>query len=201
MNTDKKLGYFAKAIAQEVESKKRQARYQMAAEFNAEISQATASAEAEAKAQYQTQTQAIQKVLQRRIAEAEGESRHRLATQRERLIERFFDQVKAEIKAFRGTPEYETHLINSIQNINTQSRYAIVQLAPDDMPLAETIETATGLTAEKGDIGMIGGFKLLTANRARGINHSIADRLADARHEFEEELKEETPCQKENCAL
>jgi len=186
MTKEKKLGYFTQAIAREVESRKRQARYKMAAEFSGEITAAVEAAKEDAAAQNQAQVQAIQKIMNRRVSEAKAESRRALSGLRERLTARFFEQVKAELISFTKTKEYETYLINKIQAAQANSRYqyTFVQLTPSDMHLAEAIKTATDITPEEGDASMIGGFKLLTQNRAKGLEMSIASQLTDAKQEF-----------------
>jgi len=187
MTKEKKLGYFTQAIAREVESRKRQARYKMAAEFSSEVAAAVSAAEEKADVQNQAQVHAIQKIMNRRVSEAKNESLRALSSLRERLTAQFFEQVKLELISFTKTKEYETYLISKIQTAQANSRYqyAIVQLTPDDMHLAETIKSTTDITPEAGDQTMIGGFKLLTQNRAKGQDYSLASQLTDAKLEFQ----------------
>jgi len=190
MNIEKKLEYFTAAIDREVESKKRQARKQMAADADKDISAAVAASEAEALAQNQPQIQAIQKAMNKRINEAETEARRSLINLQERLVAQLFDGIKAEVISFTQSPEYESLLISNIQAATAISRhsYTYIQLAPRDMSLAEKIQAATGLTPEVGDDSFIGGFKLQTESRNIIQEHTLSASLTEARKEFSAEL-------------
>ena len=195
MNVDKKLAYITQAIAKEIETKKRQARQQMASNFDAEITKAAAQAETEANHQIQVQKQAIEKVNNRRITEAATEARRSLATLRERLTAQLFDNIRADIALFTLSPDYESFLINSIKTAQAQcdQPFAYVQLAPDDMHLSEEIQKATGLTPEPGDKNILGGFRLLTQNRSKRLEYTLASRITEARQEFATELSSLLP--------
>jgi len=190
MNAEKKLECFIKIINKEVKSRKSQARHQMTATANEEITQAVTASSAEANAQTQAQLHTIQKIMNKRITAAQTESRRGLATLRERLTAQLFDQVKADIIAFANSPEYENYMVESIQKAQAQARspYVFIQLAPNNTNLYDTIQNATGLTPEQGDENMLGGFKLLTENRSKGHEHTLSARLTDARQRFSEEL-------------
>jgi len=190
MNTEKKLEYFADAVAREVDAKKRQAQSQMAAELNEKVAIAAAEIEAEAEAQNQAQLHAIQKVMHKRVTDAETESRRSLANLKERLTTQLFDSIKADITTITQQPEYEVLLIDNIQTAVKQSRipYVYVQLSPKDMHLAEAIEKATSLKAEPDDTNDLGGFKLQTEQRNIAQDHTIAVKLREARQAFASDL-------------
>jgi len=186
MNTEQKLEYFAKAISREVEAKKRKSRQETISCMESEISKSESQQLEEIQAQINVQQQAIKRVGNIRITESKTQSRKSLSTLTERLIAQLFDQVKAEIIAFTQSLEYEAYLIRNIQAIQSQARqpYAYIQLAPEDMRLAPAIEKATGLTTEKTEENIIGGFRLLCKNRSKMSECSIQSRLTQARQEF-----------------
>ncbi|MCL2528026.1 MAG: hypothetical protein FWE42_06340 [Defluviitaleaceae bacterium] len=190
MNTEKKLEYFTEAITKEVETKKRQARRQMAQDSDRDISHAVTAFEAEALAQNQPQIQAISKVMNKRITDAETEARRSFVYLQERLVLQLFDEIKGDIVSFTQSPEYESYLISSIQTAIKQSSqaYTFVQLSPQGMHLGSAVEKATGLMPEQGEESFIGGFRLFTENRTKMQDHTIAARLAEARQEFATEL-------------
>jgi len=188
--SEKKLAFFTEAIAREVEAKKRQARHQMTAAANEEIAQAANAASAEAKAQTQAQLGAIHKIMNKRLTATQTENRRNLATLQERLTAQLFELIRADVIAFTQSPEYEGHIIASVQAAQAQARYpyAYIQLTPNDMHLADAIKNATGLTPEPGEESMLGGYKLLTEGRNVGLEHSFSARITDARQKFSQEL-------------
>jgi len=190
MSVEKKLEYFTQAIEKEVEHKKRQARQQMTAEVNEEVQAAVAEAKAEAQIQIQTQLQAIEKANNKQISEAITETRRSYITLRERLTANLFDQVKTHVCDFTKSPEYEAHLVKSIQTAIAKSKhqYQYVQLTPEDMAHAAPIQNATGLTPEPGSTDILGGFRLLTPSRGIVSEHTFSAGLTMARQEFSAEL-------------
>jgi len=190
MSTEKKLEYFTQAIEKEVEYKKRYSRQQMSAKVNDEVEKAVAEAKAEAKIQIQAQQQAIEKANNKRILEAISKTRRSYITLRERLTANLFDQIKTRVCAFTKSPEYEAYLIKSIQTAKTASKhhYQYVQLTPEDMAHAASIQNATGLTPEPGSADILGGFRLLTPSRGIVSEHTLSAGLTMARQEFSVEL-------------
>jgi len=186
MNTEQKLEHFSQAITREVEARKRKARQEIVSDMEAEISKTESQQLAEIQAQINVQQQAIKRAGNIRITESQTESRKSLSTLTERLTAQLFDQVKAEIVAFTQSTDYEAYLLEGIHAIQSQSRqpYAYIQLAPQDMRLAATIEKATGLTTEQTEENIIGGFRLLCKNRSKMSECSIQSRLTQARQEF-----------------
>jgi len=180
MNHEKKLEYFAEAIANEVEAKKHQARKQMAIEMDAAVSRAVAEAEAEAELYILSEKRIIQKADNKLISEAQAYARRALAVLREELIAQLVEDVKADIDSFAQSHEYEGYLINSIQVAIAHSNhsFAYVQLTARDLRLSRAIREATGLTPEPGDDSDIGGFRLLSANRGMVVDYSFKSSLA-----------------------
>ena len=188
MNTEKKLEYFTEAINKEVESKKRNARHEMAASFEAEVSKAVAQTQAETDAQVNAQKQAIKRAGNIRINEAETEARRSLSTLTERLTAQLFDAVKTDIINFTKSPQYETYLIETVRSILTKFPYKYIQLSSQDTHLEGAIKDATGLTVEFTEECIIGGFRLLSENRSKITEHTIQARLTQARQEFSAKL-------------
>ena len=190
MNTEKKLEYFTQAIARDVESKKRQARQQMTNDFNNQVSDGVAHAHAEAKKRIAAEKQAIEKSVHKRITEATIEARRTLTVLREYLVAQLFNDIAIDVAAFTSTPEYENLLINNIQAALATSKhsYKYIQLTPADMGLSTRIHNDTGLTPEQGEASMLGGFRLLSANRGKAADCTFESGLAEARQEFSAEL-------------
>jgi len=190
MNTEKKLEYFTEIIAKETESKKREARKQMAAERNEAISQAVTKVEADANNQLETEKQSIQKSNNKQISQAKAKARRNLATLREQLTTSLFQEIKTDLITHTQTPEYETQIVNSIQAIQSQTKriFQYIQLPPATSHLSQIIHEATGLTPEPGEESDIGGYKLLTQIRNIASDHTFKTRLQSAEEAFKESL-------------
>ena len=188
MNTEKKLEYFAQAVAREVETKKRHARQQMAADMAAEVAQAVGQAQAGINEQIQAERHAIEKAGNKRITEAAIEARRALAALREQLTDELFDSIKTDLLAFTQSPEYESFLIKNATKAQADNSYTFIRLTPCDMRFGSAIQEATGLIPEEGETAMLGGFKLLSENRSKAQEHTIAISLANARQEFSTNL-------------
>ena len=188
MSIEKKLEYFTEIINREAEIRKRQAREQLDRDFVAAVSLAQAQAQEETDAQVQVQAQAIANANNKRITEAEIEARRAIATLRERLTAQLFDNIRADMVSFTKAPEYENFIAEKVKLAQANQYYAYIQLTPDDVSLGDAIQKETGLTPEKGDPSMLGGFRLLTANRNKSADHSIQAKLSAARQAFSIEL-------------
>jgi len=164
---EKKLKYFAEAIANEVESKKRKARREMAAQMEEAISRAVAEAQAKAEAQIAASEQEILKANNKRIAEARTEARRELAALREKLTAALLSDINTDLAALTHEPAYESFLIDSVQATQAQSRhnFTYIQLPPSNMHLAATVQEATNLIPEADEDIDIGNYRLLSANR------------------------------------
>ena len=186
MNHEKKLEYFAQAIAEEVEAKKMKARKQMAAEMDEAISRAVAEAETKAEQHIINGRTALQKAENKRISEAGTNARRVLASLREELTAKLLEDVKTDITAFTHSYEYEGYLTGSIQAAvaNTNHTFQYVLLTPNDLRHGPAIQESTGLTPEPGDESDIGGFKLISANRGVAVDFTFRSRLASAADEF-----------------
>jgi len=190
MSIERKLEFFNKAIAQEVESRKREAFHELTAVTNDEITAALNAAAEEAQIQTQVQMQAIQKIMNKRISVAQAEARRNLATLRERLTAQLFDRIKEDLVAFSKSDEYKAFLISYVKAGQDASHhpFAFVQLTPSDMHLGEAIQEATDLEPEEGDENMLGGYKLISQNRGKVLEATFSARLTQARQEFIKEL-------------
>ena len=186
MNTEKKLEYFTDAITKEVESKKRQARRQMTTEFNTQVSAGVAQAKTEAEARIAAEKQELDKSVNKRLTEAITEGRRALSALREELTAQLFDDIKADVIAFTHTPEYEGFLIDGLQAIlgKTKQPYKYIQLNPKDMGLSDKIQNATGLTPEPTETDILGGFRLLSANRDKAADYTFVSSLDEAMQAF-----------------
>jgi len=190
VNIEKKLEFFANAVTREAESKKRQARQQITDDFNAGVLGAIAEAEAGAIKRIAAEKQTIEKASNKCITESATQARSLLATLRESLTNRLFDDITADVIAFCRSPEYESYLINSIQAAYAKSKhpYEHIQLAPEDMRLSDSIQKATGLSPEQGDASIIGGFRLLTANRGMAAEYTFRSGIDEVKQEFSIQL-------------
>ena len=186
MNPEKKLEYFAEAIAKEVEAKKLKARRQMAADMSDAISRAVNEAEAEAGQHILNEKQAIQKAENKRLSEAKAKARRALISLREELTAKLTQDVKADIADFTQSGEYESYLVNSIQVTVAKSMHSFIyiQLTPSDLHLSSIVQESTGLIPEQGDESGMGGYKLLSANRGMAVDCTFKSRLESAMEEF-----------------
>ena len=186
MNHEKKLEYFAEAIAKEVESRKLKARKQMAEDMDQAITIAVAEADTKAEQYILNETQAMQKTGNKRISEAQAQARYALASLREDLNTRLLEDVKADIDTLTKSDGYKSYIINSIQTAvaNSKHSFIYIQLTPGDMRLGPAVREATGLTPEEGDDSDLGGFKLLTANRGIEADFTFKSRLLSASEDF-----------------
>jgi len=159
----------------------------MAAEMAEAISAAVALAETQAAHHLETNNQQVQKHNNQRISQAKSQSRRAMATLREQLTARLFEDVKTDVIAFTHTPGYENLLIESIQATCAKSKHSFtyVQLPTGTWHLSNKIQEATGLTPEQGEENGIGGYMLLTANRNIAVDNTFKSRLASAAEEFD----------------
>jgi len=186
MNHEKKLEYFAQAIAREVEAKKTAARKRMTADMKTAVSNAVRDAEAEAELRIISEEQALQKAESKSISEAKAQARRAIASLREELAARLFEDVRADAAAFTQNGGYESYIVDGIREAVADARhtFSYVQLAPSDMRLSKPVQEATGLTPEAGSESDVGGFRLLTANRKMSVDFTFKARIENAAEDF-----------------
>ena len=184
INPEEKLAYFTQALSKEITAKKRQSHRKLTAHVNEAIARARAQAEVDAKAQIAAAKTGLEKSRAKQLSQARTQARRALADLTGHLTSLLFQEIRADLIAFTQSQEYENFLIDSILSTmaKTGRHFAFVQLP--QFHLAATIGEATGLTPEPAPETDIGGYRLLSANRSRALNHTFRHQLSKATEDF-----------------
>jgi len=182
---ERKLEYFSDIIMREVEKKKNDANFKLAAELRQHNSATLEITARDNKQALQAKQDQIQQQANRQITTAKVRAMAQYVQTRNQQTDLLFIAVMAQLAQFTQQTEYETYLIACINKMKNISNFTIVKLSPLDMRLEETIKTATGLTPETGDDNFIGGFILLNENRTIQIDYTFKTRLAIIKKDFD----------------
>jgi len=175
----KKIDYFTETINREVNAKKSKAKHQLANSLSQKVSARISAAEAKLQVQAAAEKRELAHSINRQISQMQFEEKNKFIDMRDRCIAQLFEDVRGDLRYFTQSPEYEPFLVEQINKAKESHDFAIVQIAPADMHMAEKINSATGLIVEEGDENYIGGFLLLTEDRKIRIDRTFKTRLAE----------------------
>lgn len=186
MKVEKKLEIFTQVTMSKVEEKRRQITREMGEAFNGTVDEAVRTAEKQSRERLRTERYKIDTLKNKQIVTASADAKRLLIALRDRLTEDLFADVKADVRAFTKSPDYEAWLSDNIRKSLSASSggYAYVQIMRRDTPLADKIAKTTGLKVEVTDEDFIGGFRLITASHRAISDHTLAKRIQEERGNF-----------------
>ncbi|MCL2049752.1 MAG: hypothetical protein FWG87_13615 [Defluviitaleaceae bacterium] len=163
MGISDKLDYFAEAISEEIESKRRLAKHRAANELSKAAAARIEAAQERVSLSLDNIRQELARDSHKKIAAATQEARAAYYVLQSRLYEEIVEEVAERLRQFTQKEEYGVYLIKGIEGALPLSFEKVI-LCPQDMQLSQKIEEATGLAVVEG-ADFIGGFILSGENK------------------------------------
>ena len=173
------MDFFTQAIARDAKAKKQRAKHQLANDLSRHLAESISVVEQTTENRLESEKRRIIHSVNRQLSEAQFSEKIKYTNMRDRQIAWLFDTAKTELENFTRSPEYESYLVERINQVKQDYDFAIVSLNSSDMHLAEKIMQATSLIVEEGCSDYIGGFILLTKNRKARIDYTFKTRLKE----------------------
>ena len=186
MTTEQKLQHFLEVAVKDAsnQSESMVSDYQKAQDslFDSHKKDAYRQAELQIKVEKEKARRDVNKEL----SKEQLHIKRKITRKQNELKEKLFQEVEALVKDYRQTSEYESLLI---QEINDAKQFAgnqimTVYIDPFDIDKKETLEKATGVTLTVSEYSFIGGIRAVISDKNILFDKSFVSLIAEAKENF-----------------